>query len=298
MRQSLTQGEHRRRNCLLRAHTRKLSKASAPSGFLSRRSLMKRLLIIVSASAHSQSSYGRRRFQVRPVSMPLKFCYPFTAGVVSTAPPHYTPLYPTHVPLVKVSTLSLSPAHTHPTSLLLLLSIPRPHPYDRLVVQLGSTVRSPGDPSNPCAWLGSRACSWVGLTPAPAPDQRRFRRTLTSTVPSLTQPLPFTIPPTLSDSLPPTFPLPPHTALSSLTLSQVCVDQRLAVFVGIFVFVVVGFFLPPCCHRVLAGRFAYCHLHQSGPSWLSRIISFAYRLGLEKRDKSGFHSQVRGDTES
>lgn len=154
-------------------------------------------------------------------------------------------------------------------------------------------MRSPGDPSNPCAWLGSRACSWVGLTPAPAPDQRRFRRTLTSTVPSLTQPLPFTIPPTLSDSLPPTFRLPPHTALSSLTLSQVCVDQRLAVFVGIFVFVVVGVFLPPCCHRVLAGRFAYCHLHQSGPSWLSRIITFAYRLGLEKRDKSGFHSQVR-----
>lgn len=95
MRQSLTQGENRRRNCLLRAHTRKLSKASAPSGFLSRRSLMKRLLIIVSASAHSQSSYGRRRFQVRPVSMPLKFCYPFTAGVVSTTPSHCSPLYPT-----------------------------------------------------------------------------------------------------------------------------------------------------------------------------------------------------------
>lgn len=116
VRRSLTQGEHRRRNCLLRAHTRKLSKACAPSGFLSRRSLMKRLLIIVSAGAHSQSSYGRRRFQVRPVSMPLKFCYPFTAGVVSTAPPHCTPLYPTvpHPRSFSQGLHALSVSCTHP----------------------------------------------------------------------------------------------------------------------------------------------------------------------------------------
>lgn len=154
VRQSLTQGEHRRRNCLLRAHTRKLSKASAPSGFLSRRSLMKRLLIIVSASAHSQSSYGRRRFQVRPVSMPLKFCYPFTAGVVSTAPPHYTPLYPTHVPLVKVSTLSLLHTPTLPPYFSL-------SPYPTPMIVWSSSVQ-------PCARLAIPATPAPGSAPARA----------------------------------------------------------------------------------------------------------------------------------